>query len=262
MIKVALSIPVHEQSSVVENQLHNIQKFVPNSVVILHVSGDSPSSFSNEITSIAKKMDGFVFINPTKYKTHAENEAGNVTGLSTVHASNFKYLNSVTDFDVFALDTSNDMFVRGGIDALFETYSCGFHVSMSDPARYAYQQVVTDISKYVKVKTMEKGSQEGSFYPKEVFSEVSDIIFKMGGLIKAEEMYLPSLAFNLFPELYDANSGSHYVYHNPAHYAVERHDIHQVQYGHYGQRFAVKRVPRNMDDPTRIYINKITQVEL
>lgn len=259
MTRVAISIPVHEQHLVVENQLQNIRQFVPNSVVVLHVSGDSPSSFLQGIRAIAKKMDGFVFVNPTNFKTHAANEAGQVTGLSTVHANNFSYLESVIDFDTFAIDTSNDMFVRHGIGEVFKKYSCGFHVSMSDPTTYPYKWVVDHISKYVTVKTMEKGSQEGSFYPKHVFKEVSAVIQKMGGMIKAEEMYLPSLAFNLFPELYSKNSGAHYVFHNPAHAAVTREDIHKVQYGEHGLRYGVKRVPRTMEDETRKYINLITK---
>lgn len=258
MAKVAISIPVHEQAGVVENQLRNIQHFVPNSAVILHVSGDSPSSFLQEIKTLARKMDGFVFVNPITYHTHAPKEAGQVTGLSTVHASNFIFADSVVKFDTFAIDTSNDMFVRTGIDALFDQFACGFHVSMSDPADYPYKEVIRDIAPFVSVKTMEKGSQEGSFYPRHVFKEVSQIIQKIPGFIKAEEMYLPSLVFNLFPELYQQNSGEHYVYHNPAHYAVTRHDIHEVQYGNYGPRYGVKRVPRNINDETRQYINQIS----
>lgn len=253
-----ISLPCHEAPLVVENQLQNIQKFVPSSSVILHLSADSSPRFHQEVEAIVKKLDGFARINPTKFHTYAANEAGNVTGLTTVHASNFEAVRDM-DFDLFAIDTSNDMFVRHGIQEVFEKYSCGFHVSMSKPEDYPFKQVIVDISKYVAVQTMEKGSQEGSFYPKHVFQEVSGIIQKMGGLIKAEEMYLPSLAFNLFPELYQQNSGCHYVYHNPAHYAVTKNDIHKTQYGEYGMRYAVKRVPRTIDDPTRVYINQITK---
>lgn len=258
MRKIVISLPCHEAPLVVENQLLNIQKFVPNSFVILHASADSPPAFHRELSAIVSKLDGFVRINPTKFHTYSANDAGNVTGLSTVHASNFSCVQDM-DFDTFAIDTSNDMFVRQGIDQVFNQYACGFHVSMSKPEDYPFKQVISDISKYVTVKTMEKGSQEGSFYPKHVFAEVSKIIQKMGGMVKAEEMYLPSLAFNLFPELYSQNSGCHYVYHNPAHYAVTKDDIHKVQYGEYGLRYAVKRVPRTINDPTRIYINEITK---
>lgn len=261
MKKIAISIPVHEQPLVIENQLQNIYKFVPNSVVVLHASADSPAFFHQELNNILKKFNGFAYLNPAHYHTHSSFDAGNVTGLSTVHASNFNFIDSQVKFDIFAIDTSNDMFVRPGImEHVFEKYDCCFHVSMTKPEDYPFKSILEHIKQYIPVKTCEKNSQEGSAYPREVFKAVSDIILKMGGLIKAEEMYLPTLAFNLFPELYNKNSGCHYVYHNPAHSAVTKDDIHKTQYSEYGLKFVVKRVPRRIDDPIRQYINEITKI--
>lgn len=259
MKKVVISIPVHESSQVVQNQLENIRQFVPNSSVVLHASADSPDQFHQEIRAIIRKMDGFAYLNPMSFHTHSEHDAGMVRGLSTVHASNFKHIDSIIKLDIFALNTSNDMFVRGGINTVFEKFDCGFHVSCSTPQDYPYQDVIQHIQKYVQVKTCEKGSQEGTFYPTDVFREVSKIILDMGGLIKAEEMYLPCLAFNIAPELYLSNSGEHYVYHNPQHYSITKEDIHRVQYGELGPRYAVKRVRRDPNDPIRQYINQITR---
>lgn len=258
MKKVAISIPVHESPAVIYNQLKNIQKFVPNSVIILHSSGSSGSHFINEVDKIAKSFPDFAFVNPIHYSTYSPNDAGFVTGLSTVHSSNFQYLASQIKFDGFALNTSNDMFVRDGIEDIFNNFDCSFHVSMEDPANYPFQDVLEAIRPYVTVKTAEKGSQEGFFLPAEVFKDISKIILSMDGMVKAEEMYLPCLAFNLCPELYKKNSGEHYVYHNPAHYSVTKEDVHKTQYGEYGPKYAVKRVPRNINDPIRRYINEIT----
>jgi hypothetical protein len=40
-MKIVFSIPVHENPSVVKNQIENIFKFVPGSIVVLHISLDT-----------------------------------------------------------------------------------------------------------------------------------------------------------------------------------------------------------------------------
>lgn len=259
--RVMISIPVHEQPAVVENQLLNIQKFIPNSQVILHASADQPS-FRPAIQQLVEKYPSFAYLNPISYPTYAEHEAACVTGLSSIHASSFQAVAHL-DFDVWAINTSNDMMVREGVEQVFAQFSCAIQSQAVTASEYAFQDVVSQIRGHLpKANLFLKSSQEGSFYPKEVFRDVSATLQKMGEKIKGEEMYLPSLAVNLYPELLSSNARFQYVYHNPAHYAVTRDDIHKVQYGEYLHRYAVKRVPRTMSDPTRQYINQITGVSL
>jgi hypothetical protein len=76
----------------------------------------------------------------------------------------------------------------------------------------------------------------------------------------AEEATLANFAFNGFPELYDSNAGNHYVYHDASEGAVvKREMIHKVRNGEFKNIYAVKRVPRRINDETRRYINELTK---
>ncbi len=268
MKKVVISIPVHESPLCVEGLVKNIQKFVPNSAVILHASGSSGMLHSNEmrtfpfvqqISALTMKYKGFVFMNPHHYYTYAPNEAGCVTGLSTVHSSNFKYIASQMDFDVFAMNTSNDFFVRKGIEDLFEQYRCGFSPGHTPVDHFPSKITVDNLKKVIDVNVMEKGPQEGSFYPKEVFAAVAEKVGKISTLLDGEEGYLPSLAFNMFPELYDSCTGQHYVFHNSNDGCVSHQDVHHIRNGTHPLQYAVKRIPRQPQHPTRLFVEELTK---
>ena len=266
MKKIAISMPVHQSPECIEDQLKNIKKFVPNSVVVLHVSDSSPG-LKQQIQSFANKYDGFLFINPTSYQTFAANEAAQVTGLSTVHASNIRYIASITDFDTMAFETSNDMFVRKGIENTFSAFDCGCGVQKNDVEdfRQRFPGTVEYLSKVIDFKYVEKAAQEGLWFPKEVALFVADKIFELMSAhnipkMAAEEATLANFAFNGFPELYNSNAGAHYVYHNNAEGpSVDRGMLHKVRNGELPHVYAVKRVPRNINDQTRIYIKNITK---
>lgn len=265
--KVVVSIPVHEEPLVVADHLKNIKKFVPDSFVVLHASADSPSPFKNILNDMSKnEFDGFMYVNDISYHTHAPNEAGSVYGLSTVHSSNFQFANKViSDFDVFALETSNDMFVRKGVERLWNNFKCGCGARKNDLSAYRNvreKEVIDILNIVIPLKTIEIHAQEGTFYPKEVFSEISNIILnKLGGFIAHEELVLHTLAFNLFPELYDSNCGEGYMFHNATHYATTNEDILKVKSGILNNKYAVKRVPRRINDPCRIFVNKVNENE-
>lgn len=264
MKKVVISIPVHEQPLVVKNHLSNIQKFVPNSAVVLHASGDHPN-FRNEIVNLCNKFDGFAYVNSISYPTHSPNDAGFVKGLSTVHASNFRFISSILEFDTFVFETSNDMFVRKGVENLINSYDCGVPAQKADVNEtYAnvimFRSIIDTLKKVCSLKTIEKAAQEGSWYPYHVFKEVSNLILNnfQNEMLSAEEVVLHTLSFNLFPELYDSNAGDSYVFHRWQDYATKNVDILDVRNGLYPNKYVVKRVPRRIDDPCRQFVNKLT----
>lgn len=260
--KIAISIPIHEQPIVVADHLRNIRKFVPNSIVVLHASADGPNNFFNEIKELSiSEFKDFAFVNDKQYHTFSPHDAGFVTGLSTVHASNFRYINSiVSDFDVFALETSNDMFVRNGAEILWNTFECGCGAIKDSVDDWQNNSHVQTMQKIIKLTTIEKHAQEGSFYPKDVFKEASNIILdKMGGFLDSEELIIHTLCYNLKPELYNNTVGESYVFHNYKDIATKINDILDVRNGVYTNKYVVKRVPRKIDDTTRIYINRLTK---
>jgi len=216
MKKIVISMPVHQSPLCIEDQIKNIRKFVPNSLVVLHVSGSSPG-LHEQIMLFAPRYKDFLFLNPTRFNTYDPNEAAQVTGLSTVHASNIRYMASVTQFDVVAFETSNDMFVRKGIEHTFAAFDCGCGVQKTPPEefRQRYPGTIEYLSKVIDFKYAEKAAQEGMWLPKEVALFVADKIFELmtaHGIhqMAAEEATLANFAFNGFPGLYDSNAGTHY----------------------------------------------------
>ena len=263
--KVVISIPVHEQPLVVADHLRNIKKFVPNSAVILHASADGPPNFKEDILSLSNnEFKNFAYVNDTYYHTYAANEAGNVYGLSTVHSSNFRYINNIIDFDIFALETSNDMFVRKGVESLFEQYRCACGIKKDDVEAWRSRDIgaknlIDSLNRFAPVKFIEKHAQEGTFYPKDVFKKVSDIVLDgLGGFVPAEELVLHTLAFSVDPSLYENVYVGSYVFHNAAHGATANEDILKVKSGVTGH-YAVKRVPRRMNDACRIFVNEVNK---
>jgi len=265
MKKIAISMPVHQAPLCIENQLQNIQKFVPNSVVVLHVSGSS-HGLKEQVMHFAHKYTGFLFINPTSYNTYDPNEAAQVTGLSTVHASNIRYLASVLQFDTVAFETSNDFFVRKGIEHTFNAFDCGAGVQKTpvEDFRQRFPGTIEYLSKVIDFKYAEKAAQEGMWFPKEVAIFVADKILELMAIhgiqqMAAEEATLANFAFNGFPGLYESNAGTHYVYHNAAEAACDRGMIHSVRNGDLPHVYSVKRIPRGMHDHTRQFVNALTK---
>lgn len=263
--KVVISIPIHEESLVVADHLRNIRKFVPNSSVILHVSADGPNGFKEDILKLSNgEFKDFAYVNGESYHTYAANEAGNVYGLSTVHSSNFRYISNLIDFDVLALETSNDMFVRRGVENLFNQYRCACGIKKDDVESWRNKDIgaknlIDSLNRFAPVKFIEKHAQEGTFYPKEVFKQVADIVLDgLGGFVAAEELILHTLAFSVDPTLYDDVYVGSYVYHDASHSATSVKDILRVRAGETGH-YAVKRVPRRISDDCRVYVNEVTK---
>ena len=265
---VVISIPVHEDYDVIIDHLNNIKKFVPNSSVILHVSGDSHISLFNMLNrSSENEFKGFLYINQKQYLTYSRFDAGEVRGLSTVHASNFRYINSLVKFDVFALETSNDMFVRKGVESLWNNYECATTLTTTSVEDWLAntdqigKDLIANMNKFVEIKVTKKFPQEGSFYPREIFKQVSDIILDGldNKLLSAEELVLHTLAYNIKPELHESCVNDSYVFHDHRYGATANSDILSVRNGEKLNKYAVKRVPRVMQDPCRQFIRELTK---
>lgn len=266
--KNIMSIACHEQPLVIRNQLLNIKKFVPNCQVVLHASADSGQQFKETLIHLSNtEFKDFMFVNSYSYHTHSPHDAGFVTGLTTVHASNFRYINSIiSDFEIFAISTSNDMFVRKGMENLFENYKCCTTSYREDIDTYSanchpnFKAFVYLMQQHIDVKFATQCATEGTYYPKDCFKAFSDIMLdKIGGIIKCEELLVHSIILNLFPELLGSNVGGTFVFHNPQHNETLTQDVLDVRAGKYQHKYSVKRVPRIINNSCRNFINELTK---
>lgn len=170
---LAISIPVHENQQVVINQIQNIEKYVPSSIIILHLSRDFEDS--RELLRYIE-MDDRVFLNPTRL----ESGWGNIMD---AHISNFNFVKKNEDFEYFMFHASNDMYVLSGVESYITGYDAGFHIhkiyrkSRWWPGEYALEdQNLKAIMADIDAKEIVATQIEGSFYKKELFEQIVNVI--------------------------------------------------------------------------------------
>ncbi len=330
-MKVAISIPVHEKQDVVINQINNIKKYVPEAILVIHISSEMKECADLE-AYIAN--DTNVYFNPT----HLRCGWGNIID---AHISNFNYLKSIMDFDYIMFHASNDMYIRKGVELYISQFDAGFHVhkiykiSRWWPSVCALEDpVVDELLKLLGAESIVATQIEGSFYRKELFDDVVEAIEKARILTAQqdksdyaksytrEEVYFSTVAYHLIQEKglnrgypttysevhdfdralwkkqyitwgiyhrlglkafiprtkydqFEKNYSEKYAKKNPAALTIDtvnklkneqsvflnKHlylDDSVTKYRLYGDKiFSVKRVPREIDDPLRVYINNL-----
>lgn len=266
-----ISIPVHESFECIINHIENIKKFCPEiRAIVLHISGDSPDIlFSNLIKESKNNYSDFLFINPNRHKSHKLREAGNVTGLSTIFADNFSFISSLISFDAYAIETSNELFVRKGYTDIINSYDCCFNYTQRNT------RISTQWDQFIEkeiglIKYHEFNTIEGCFFPSEVFKECSTLILEKlshapiaikNYLVDSQEYIIPTLILNLYPELYNKCLKNNMVMCDPYRSAISTNIISEVKRGIHPNKFIVKRIPRKINDSTRIFVNNLNESE-
>jgi len=285
-MNVVISMPVHENYDCVINYLENVQKYVKTCRgVVIHVSGDSDISlYSNLVKASEDQFRDFLFVNPTRYRTSKPGEAGNVTGLSTVYSSNFRYISKLFKFDIYSLCNSNEMFVREGLDDLVNNNLYQFQVLNAPnngkerlPHPVGGPDWNSGVGCWAEIlknkyncEFPEFGWVVGSLMPFTVWERLSSIILDelsqedwllKGGVLALEEYIIPTLIFKLYPELYEKLIPVSYVLcpqdYNPHAWSIPENLVLDIRNGVYPNRFSVKRVPRDISHPIRVFINKL-----
>lgn len=170
---ILISIPVHENPEVILDQISNINKFAPHSKIILHPSRQFLEKEHTFIPILAS-MPG-VLLNPSPIYTRS----GMVL---KCHISNFIHAKNIgVDFSHFALHSSNDMFVKNGVEDYIYSHGYGFsQLSLDCPShRFAHwrpnfrsDRTYKKIMRAAGGEPTEFVSQvEGTFYPSDAFDE-------------------------------------------------------------------------------------------
>jgi hypothetical protein len=271
MRKILFSLLVHESYPCVYNYLENIKKFVPSSSgVVVHVSKDAPGSdyvYDRLLQDSLNIFKDFLYLNTNRHPSHKPDEAGSVIGMTTMYADNFNFVDTKVDFDVYALLTSNELFVRYGFQNFVNNYECLYTYSKYDPSSYPF--IWCDyLRTFMEIKFHECGAAEGSYYPRDIFKEASNIILnyltksphtQRGYLIDSQELLIPTLCFNLDPTLYDRAINGNFVHCESNFRAIPREKILSVKNGELIYKYVVKRVPRDFSDSTRVFINQLNK---
>jgi hypothetical protein len=209
--RVVFSIPVHENVRVIEDQIENLQRFVPGAQVVLHLSqgfyyflvrgkGVRSEALMRASTIPRLRARPGVFVNDARLPT----EWGNI--LHT-HLSSFRYADANLDFDTFVLLSSSCMLVKPGAEELMGSYDFGIGLRVAelgndwkacnetDPIYQAIAQEAGATDLYVN-------QVEGTYYRRELFRRMADTIerhwkYTPGHIRVHEEVYLPAVASTL-----------------------------------------------------------------
>lgn len=219
-----------------------------------------------EFLSVVQSFDNF-FINPVRLNTaFAE--------IIHPHIANFGYVSKMVDFEYFAMSASNELFVR----IMPPISDCDLCANISRSyislkSEYWYKKVIDDQYIYKIVDYLGgakedicKSQIEGSFYRKELFKQIIDVINQIypyeeifnqkRAIYPREEFYFSTIARIL-------NKTAHFKVHQPNYTFVAwgnksflptHEQIIEVAQGKMNGRYSVKRVSRNLDDTERIFI--------
>lgn len=197
---IAVSIPVHEKPDVILDQISNVKKYIENVIIVLHIS----KVFYEKYEESTLDGNEGVFINPE----HLATKWGDIV---STHISNFQYLCGVAQFDYFVMHSSNDMYIRSGIEDYISQFEAGFQIrkvfqkySHWWPGDASFKDSQLDWIKQNCGQSMTVASQlEGSFYS---FSLMKKIISVLQNVYDAndskihytrEEVYFSTVASSL-----------------------------------------------------------------
>lgn len=194
---LAISLLVHEKVEVLLDQLNNINYYLKDVYVCIHVS--KSFNLSKEDREKINKFNN-VIINPNSFIT----KWGHIIH---AHLSNFNYLYNNYDFDYISFHSSNDLFFQEGVETYLKKNDAGYNKQSVRKWKF-----FTDLKEDDSLKRMLsnlnsdkiiRSQIEGSFYNKELFKKVFDIIKenydkeKIKNIYPREEIYLSTIAENL-----------------------------------------------------------------
>ncbi len=168
---ILLSLTVHENIPVILDQIENFKKFAPDSITVIHASRQFMES-TQEVRRVLGSIDG-VFLNPDPIYTG--------TGLVLkCHINNFVQADKAgLEFTHFCFHSSNDMFVRKGVEDYVRRHDFGFsRFNLQDRADFRHwEDAFTSDNAYRKMMrsvgnqpTSLVSQVEGTFYPRADFA--------------------------------------------------------------------------------------------
>ena len=176
--KLLFSIPVHENQQIINNHIENILNYNPNSKIMLHVN-KSFKTFDNNLTNYHN-----VFINSNRYNyKHSK-------GLLWIHVNNFlEAIRLDIDFEYFIIISSNEMFIKYGLNLYIEDIKNGAQIvnfDLNNDWHNFHKNLENDetmirLLKYINLDSFYGGQTEGQFYEKNNFKKISDIYIKIFG---------------------------------------------------------------------------------
>jgi hypothetical protein len=284
-MRLAFSLPVHENNQIIDNQVKNIFRFNPGCIIVLHVS----KIFKDFDRSYFDKIDS-LYINDSRLMT----EHGK--GLMACHCSCFNFLvvNNIS-FDIFCLISSNEMFIKTGLVNYVSHVKNGFqavrfnliddwHIFLKRIDKHPKVQKMLNV---LNVSEIYGGQAEGQFFEKKIFQKITNVYYNSFGKndlndFETEEIVPQTIAIALglkpclpFTLVDYTHNLDFKLNKNFLRKLVDRRMIGQIKLnlGRKGKNllisphylefnysiFSVKRVPRDVNNSLRLFINAIEE---
>ncbi|AOM41727.1 hypothetical protein [Xenorhabdus hominickii] len=283
---IIFSVAAHESEESLIDLIENVRKFVPNSLIVIHLK----KGF--KIRKIKETYKN-VYFNPNTYDTGYLDQS-----LTIAHSSNIYYLiEKNIDADYFAILGSNELFVRKGLyeyikDKYFIAYQTDekdYHIQVAKKDKHLNTLLTKIDGKIIK------SPPEGTFYKfailkeklrnpyieeylneltcyftsknKITFRKISNKIARLilhitpklkitipSNIIRfsyaSEEIFFPTIMQS--PTSIRDNSYCYIKWHDNLNIDID--DIVNVNNGVHVGKYSVKRIERNILDPKRIWI--------
>lgn len=170
--KIGISLPIHEREDIFLNQLFNIKKFIPNSIVCTHLSANS--SIDQNLIKTLSILTGNIS-NENRLSTMYGK------GLMPVHISNFKLLKR-HNIDYILLLSSNEMLIRPGLNFYISNFDIGLQICnrSNHPEWHLFNKKIERLSEIEKfldragVTDIQGGQAEGQFFKTELFEKMME----------------------------------------------------------------------------------------
>jgi hypothetical protein len=128
-VMIYISLPVHTQPAVVAAQLHNFAAFLPQAVVVLHVSAEARFTLPELRAALRRARCSNMVLNPTRGSTGWGR-------ILEAHLANVAFIRGLGDARRVCLHASNDMLVRPGLSAWLARAGNLFHQRPIAPGSY------------------------------------------------------------------------------------------------------------------------------
>lgn len=175
-----LSIPVHEWPESFADQLANIATFAPRSFVVAHVSLSSASGHYEAFHRAA-------FKSPHADRTFLFGEIwSSEWTVWACHVAAFQFAERIgLPYTHFAMEASNSLFVRGGVEDHISKHGAGLVRSNTVAGSgWGHECAVLNDRDSIKVAargfTLRAGQCEGAFFPRNTFRMFTDQLREIG----------------------------------------------------------------------------------
>ncbi|MBS1722731.1 MAG: hypothetical protein JSS66_06950 [Armatimonadetes bacterium] len=246
-------MPVHESIMCVLDQAANWRRFAPLASLVFHVS--QVASYSpQELDAMVKRANPNAYVNEERLMT------GWADGtLLCTHWSNFCAAeDSGLVFERFAIDASNTLLVRPGLEEHMMKGKAGYNVPVPVRKEAKARPCYSDIE--LNLRTADYGVVpcEGLWFDADMFRGVLEEACNLSGAYATEEVY-PVALWELAHGKDFRCAGNYILTPFESNLHVSEDDITAIHYGFHRNEdlFGVKRAPREYDHPIRRLLRKL-----